>query len=143
MTCFSFISALFGILGLIAGTTIAGPVRQADDFLFKSWLNRDDCPMAGGTKYDVLGKTFGILCGWDTKARTYHWGPYTGLDFSECIQKCAAKPECSLATYTGTCYLKKSAKGMGYVHTGRASDMTAIKLHKTHDHKEDGHKKDG
>jgi hypothetical protein len=125
---FSFLSALLGILVLLAGSTIAGPVRQEKDSHFKSWLNHNDCPVARGTKYSVLAKTFGVLCGWDTKARGHHWGPYYHLDFSECIEKCAEKPGCSVATYTRTFYLNKSASGKGYVWVNRPNDMTAIKL---------------
>jgi hypothetical protein len=46
---FSSLSALLGILALLADSTIAGPVRQEKDFHFKSRLNRNDCPAAGST----------------------------------------------------------------------------------------------
>lgn len=157
MACFNFLAARFGFIALVTGAAVTGhhhPVKQASDFHFKPWLNRADCPMAGGTKYSVLSKDFGILRGWDTHARKYHWGPYAGISFQECIQKCAEKKGCGVATFTGTCYLKKSALGKGFVHNGKKNDMTAIKLHhggkKHHDkggkgghkkHHKDGHKK--
>ena len=93
--------------------------------------------MAGGTKYTSINEEkFGILCGWDTHSRTYHWGPITDVNFEECIRKCAALDECTVATFTGTCYLKKNARGKGYVRTGRKNNMTAIKLKHHRDHKD-------
>ena len=94
--------------------------------------------MAGGTKYKIEDKTFGILCGWDTKARAYDWGPYPGVTFGDCVKKCADKKGCTVATYTGTCYLKRDARGKGYVWVNRPNDMTAVMLHPKRGGNKDG-----
>lgn len=61
-----------------------------------------------------------------------------GVTFEEYILKCGcAKFDCNIATYTaggapgaGTCYLKKSAKGLGYKKTGNKASKVAIFLEK-------------
>jgi hypothetical protein len=136
---------LFAILTL----TTATPLRHKPDFNFKDGTpslhpisnshtptnsdsslgnNRLDCPAAGGTKFTgPAGGKWGILCGWDTKSKTFKWGPIYGISFEQCMMTCAQTDGCTVATYTGTCYLKASAKGKGYVYTG-GNVQVAIRL---------------
>ena len=60
---------------------------------------------------------------------SYAWGPFD-LDFAGCIAKCGATKGCHIATWTGKCYLKKSARGQGYAKNGKMTNKTAVKLSK-------------
>ncbi|KAK3701898.1 hypothetical protein LTR37_015209 [Vermiconidia calcicola] len=116
---------------LLLSSTFAAAVKHEKDFAFVNKPNTNSvaCPQASGTIFEgPHGGRWGILCGWDTKARKYKWGPFYDLTFQQCVEKCGATEGCSVATYTGACYLKEDAKGKGYVHTRRANNMAAVKL---------------
>lgn len=115
------------LLTLLTFTT-AKPTKYVTDFTFKAAHNKLDCPAAQGTKFTgPQGGEWGILCGWDTHSKTFHWGPVYDLTFEQCILECGSLDGCEVATYTGTCYLKQSAKGKGYVNVG-GPVRAAVKL---------------
>ena len=81
MPSLAYVSALFGALAIVSNPTAAGPVRHIKDFHFKSGPNHSTCSQAHGTKYSVGDKDFGILCGWDTRARGHKYGAYFHLNW--------------------------------------------------------------
>jgi hypothetical protein len=87
------------------------------------------CPQSNRTIYTAPnGNNFGILCNVDTNDASYQWGPFFGLSFKECLCKCDDRPNCLVATYTGTCYLKQSAFGQGFDQGAGDIDWTAVKI---------------
>ena len=129
MVSSSLITVAVSYLALFSGISSAASVPKVNDFDFEGTSVNPSCPGAGGKTYTAPnGDKFGILCGWDTNDVTYQWGPYFYLSFKDCLCKCADKPGCTVATFTGTCYLKESAKGQGFIKTDRIDNWTAIKL---------------
>ena len=57
-------------------------------------------------------------------------GPVRSPDQLHCITygMLTALSRCVLATFTGTCYLKKSDKGDGFVKTGSQQNRVAVNL---------------
>ena len=48
--------------------------------------------------------------------------------YATSILLCGAIDDCRIATYNGACYLKKSARGKGYKHTGSDVTWAAVKV---------------
>jgi len=115
------------ILLLLTTTTAVTALNAPAQYKFAH--NRLDCPAAHQTKFHgPHGGKWGVLCGWDTQSTTFFKGPYTSLDFEQCILKCGATKDCEIATFTGSCYLKKGARGLGYKRTGDEGHRVAVKL---------------
>ena len=74
------------------------------------------------------GNKFGVLCNVDTSDASYQWGPFFGISFKDCLCQCDDRSGCTVATYTGTCYLKQSAFGKGFVQGAGVKDWTAVKM---------------
>lgn len=83
------LTALTALLG--AAAALNAPTQ------YKIAGNRLDCPAAGQTLFEgPYGGKWGILCGWDTVSTTFYKGPYTGLNFAECILKCGTTKDCDV-----------------------------------------------
>ncbi|KAK3705596.1 hypothetical protein LTR37_013204 [Vermiconidia calcicola] len=83
---FSLTTLVPAALLMTSTLTLAAAVKheKAFDFINKPNINSVACPQASGTIYEgPHGGRWGILCGWDTKARKYHWGPFYDLTFQQ------------------------------------------------------------
>ncbi|KAK4500811.1 hypothetical protein PRZ48_009003 [Zasmidium cellare] len=119
----------------MSSRAIGTPIPAPSTYTPKN--NRLDCPYAHASKWTgPMNGKWGILCGMDTQSTTYYKGPITDVTFEGCILKCGgANFDCNIATYTagarpdrGTCYLKKSDKGLGYRNMGDKNYKVAIFL---------------
>ena len=122
------LATALGCIALLTGTSTAAAVSTP--FKFSGAATAPiQCPQSDRTVYTAPnGNKFGILCNVDTNDASYQWGPFFGINFKDCICKCDDRPGCTVATYTGTCYLKQSAFGQGFVQGAGVKDWTAVKL---------------
>jgi hypothetical protein len=93
------------------------------------WSIPVHCPRSDRTIYTAPnGSKFGVLCDTYTSDTSSQWGSFFGLGFRECLCNCDYPPGCTVATYSGTCYLKKIASGQGFTDGATALDWTAVRL---------------
>ena len=118
---------MFGILFALFALAAASAVGVKPPATFVKKGNHVECPGSQDSMFTgPRGGHWGIMCGTDTRSTTYFSGPFSGLNFEECIVKCGKTEVCQIATYTGACYLKLGNKNQGYIKAPGV--RTAIKL---------------
>ena len=113
----------------LLGSTTAVTVQQANAFTFKTTVQHAVCPAAAGSKANVSGQNFGILCGWNALANDHISGPVNLKTFELCLTACAKNSKCGAVTFSpGACYLKSAQPTRKFGKTSKAGHMAAIKL---------------